>query len=312
MTEDVRALARSSSVQIHRGSAKSRPAFSVIVPCFNEEHSIRKTVQGLRSALRGQPNFELIIVDDGSTDESANILKEVVADDPELTVATHQRNQGYGAALKTGIRHATSEIIVITDADGTYPNERIPELVSLSAHYDMVVGSRTGDNVNYPVIRSIPKVFLKAYASWLAGTSIPDINSGMRIFRRDVAERFLGILPDTFSFTTTITLALLTNHYRVFFLPISYAVRTGKSKIKPVRDTLRFVQLIVRTGIYFAPLRVFSPFIVILSLGFIISFIYDVFVLVDLTERTMLLFMSTLSTTFFALLADMIDKRSNN
>lgn len=202
------------------------------------------------------------------------------------------------------------ELIVITDADGTYPNERIPELVELAKTADMVVGARTAKNVKYSPIRKIPKLFLSAYASWLAGQKIPDLNSGLRVMRRSVVERFFNILPDSFSFTTTITLAMLTNYRRVLFIPIGYSPRVGNSKIRPIRDTLLFFQLILRTGMYFAPLRVFFPLGVLLSCAFLVSLMYDVFVLQNLTEKTLLLLLFGMNTAMFALLADMIDKRS--
>jgi glycosyltransferase involved in cell wall biosynthesis len=226
---------------------------------------------------------------------------------------THRRNRGYGAALKTGIRRATSELIVITDADGTYPNERIPELVGIAAgeNADMVVGSRTADDVTYPLIRKIPKWFLRRWASWIAGQNIPDMNSGLRVFRKSVVERFLNILPDGFSFTTTITLAMLTNFYDVRYVPISYAARVGQSKIRPIRDTLHFCQLILRTGMYFAPLRVFLPLAGVLFLGFLASLGYDLFVARNLTDKSVLLLLFSMNTGLFALLADMIDKRSS-
>ncbi len=285
-------------------------SFSVVVPCYNEQRAIGDTVCRLREVLADYSDYELIIVIDGSTDGTAVLLQELQETDHELMVLAHERNQGYGAALKTGIRHARGELIVITDADGTYPHERIAEMLALAERYDMVVGARTAKDVNYSKLRSIPKVFLKAYASWIAGRRIPDLNSGMRVFRRQLAERFLHMLPDGFSFTTTITLAHLTNRYRVHYLPIGYAARVGKSKIQPIRDTLRFVQLIARMGMYFAPLRVLVPFCLVMLVGFLASLAYDVFVLGDLTEKTLLLLLFGMNTMFFALLADMIDKRS--
>lgn len=176
----------------------------------------------------------------------------------------------------------------------------------------MVVGARTGDDVTYPLIRKIPKTFLKAYASWIARQPIPDINSGLRVFRRDLAEQYLHFLPGGFSFTTTITLAMLTSYRRVLFVPIDYHPRIGKSKIKPVRDTLNFVQLIARTGMYFAPVRVLLPIIGLSALGTFLSLCYDMFALDEpnLTDKTVTLFMLTLNSAMFALLADMIDKRS--
>jgi hypothetical protein len=131
----------------------------------------------------------------------------------------------------------------------------------------------------------------------------------MRVFRKSVVERFLNILPDTFSFTTTITLATLTNRYRVRYEPIDYHARIGQSKIKPIRDTLRFVQLILRTGMYFAPLRLFLPVAGVFFLGFCATLFQDLFIRQDLTERTLILFVTAAQLAMFALLADMIDKR---
>jgi glycosyltransferase involved in cell wall biosynthesis len=290
--------------------AGRQPRFSLIVPCFNEEGAIRRTLTELRSTLTAAGDYEIVVVNDGSTDDTSRILTECEREDPALRVVNHGRNRGYGAALKTGIRHAASDLIVITDADGTYPNQRIGELVDLAEHADMVVGARIADDVQYPLIRKIPKVFLRAYAVWIAGQDIPDLNSGMRVFRRSIAERFLNILPDGFSFTTTITLAMLTNRYIVHYVPIGYKARIGRSKIKPIRDTLGFFQLILRTGMYFAPLRIFSPLLTLFFLAFAVSLGYDVAVLGDLREATLLLMILFLNTTMFALLADMIDKRS--
>lgn len=286
------------------------PRFSLIIPCYNEEAGILSTIQEIRGSLQGAEPYELIIVNDGSTDGTSARLDEAQREDSSLRVVSHSRNQGYGAALKTGIRRAASDLLVITDADGTYPNHRIPELVQIAAEADMVVGARTAEDVQYPLIRKIPKVFLRLYANWLAGQEIPDLNSGMRVFRRSVVERFFHILPDGFSFTTTITLAMLTNRYDVRYVPIGYSSRIGKSKIKPVRDTINFFQLIMRTGMYFAPLRVFAPFLWLTLVAFSISLGFDVLVLRDLTEKTLILLMFFINSAMFALLADMIDKRS--
>lgn len=287
------------------------PRFSLVVPCFNEEHAIAGTVDELLATLQSVGPWEIVIVNDGSTDGTAAVLEQLAVRESGLRIVHHSRNKGYGAALKTGIRHATSDLIVITDADGTYPNHRIGELVELTREADMVVGARVGADVKYPLIRKIPKVFMRAYAEWIAEQDIPDLNSGMRAFRRPVVERFLNILPNGFSFTTTITLAMLTNSYTVRYMPISYAPRIGKSKIKPVQDTLRFFQLILRTGMYFAPLRIYAPILVTVLLAFLGSLAYDVFVLRDLTEKTLLLMVLLLNSGMFALLADMIDKRSS-
>lgn len=286
------------------------PDFTVIVPCYNEEGAIRETVASLRASLPDPATYELLVVNDGSSDRSAEILAQLEREDEQLRVLHHQRNRGYGAALKTGIRSASCEFIVITDADGTYPNERIPELVAAAQDVDMVVGARIADDVVYPLIRKIPKAFLKSYASWLARQDIPDLNSGLRVFRKSVTARFLNILPNGFSFTTTITLAMLTNFHPVKFIPISYTHRIGKSKIRPIHDTIRFVQLIVRTGTYFAPMRVFFPVAVALGIIFVLSLGYDVAIKQNLTDKTILFLLFAMNTGMFALLADMIDKRS--
>ena len=283
------------------------PAFSLVLPVYNEEQGILATLDHLQKTLMASGcKYEIVAVNDGSTDGTDEILS--YCDD--IRVIKHNKNRGYGAALKTGIRHAKYPLIVITDADGTYPNERIPELVALATQADMVVGSRTGAKVRYPLIRRIPKWFLIHFAEWVTMQHIPDLNSGLRVFRKSVVARFLNILPDTFSFTTTITVAMLTNNYVVHYEPIDFHHRLGKSKIKPIRDTLRFIQLILRTGVYFAPLRVFLPVATVFFIGFLITLSQDVFIRHDLTERTLILLVSSTQLGMFALLADMIDKRS--
>ena len=282
-------------------------AITVVVPVYNEEGSVSPTLDELHQVMQQAGYlYEIVVVDDGSSDRTADLLSSR----PDIQLLQHRRNRGYGAALKTGIAHAKYPLVAITDADGTYPNDRLPELVALAQEADMVVGARTGANVTYSKLRSIPKYFLAAFAQWIAQQPIPDINSGMRVFRTNVVKKFLGILPDTFSFTTTITLAMLTNNYLVRYHPIDYFARKGSSKIKPIRDTLRFVQLILRTGVYFAPLRIFLPIAGFFFFGFVVSVLIDLFILRDITDTTLLLFVTAIQITIFALLADMIDKRT--
>lgn len=279
--------------------------FTVIVPAFNEEQGISETLDRLLESIRDQEeDFEVIVVDDGSTDGTGQLLSAR----RDIRLVTHRDNYGYGASLKTGIRHARHELIVIADADGTYPLDRIPDLVRLATSADMVVGARTGAHVQYSRWRRIPKWFLVRFAQWLARRPIPDLNSGLRVFRKKTVERFLNILPDGFSFTTTITLAMLTNRYVVHYEPIDYHPRLGRSKIRPFRDTLAFVQLILRTGMYFAPLRVFLPVAATFFAGFLITLTQDL-IRGDLTERTLLLLVAATQLAMFALLADMLDKR---
>lgn len=284
--------------------------FSVIIPCYNEEMAIRETVETINKCIEDRNDYEIIVVNDGSTDKSGEILESITPNYPALKVIEHQKNKGYGAALKTGILAAGSDLIVITDADGTYPNHRISEFVDKCEDHDMVVGARTAENVTYSKIRAFPKFFLKHWVSWLARRDVPDINSGFRVFRKDVARQYFRILSDQFSFTISITLAMLTNYRSVLFVPIDYHERVGNSKIKPIRDTARFILLILRTGTYFAPARSFAPFFIGMFALALSSLGYDVFVLNDLTEKTVLLFLFSFNTALFALLGDMIDKRS--
>jgi glycosyltransferase involved in cell wall biosynthesis len=296
--------------QVPAVGLSASPKFSVVIPCYNEMGSIAETIRRVRCALPAGAACQIIVVNDGSTDETKRILDEMLPAD-DLHIFDHNRNRGYGAALKSGIRAAQTEFIAITDADGTYPNERLPELVALCADYDMVVGARVGEDVTYSRLRSIPKFFLRRWMSWIARQDIPDINSGMRVFRKSVVEKFFCILPDSFSFTVTITLAMLTNFHPVLYVPIAYKKRLGKSKIKPIRDTLRFIMLILRTGVYFAPVRFFGPVTVVLGLGAAARLLYDIFLLDDITDTTVLLVLFTLNTGMLTLLADMIDKRAS-
>lgn len=283
----------------------------MVVPCFDEEEGIAATVGSVAAALDAwDGEWEVLVVDDGSRDGTARRLADLAASLPRVRVLRHADNRGYGAALKTALRHTEAELVVIIDADGTYPASRIGDLLQLMGDFEMVVGARAPDERHYPRLRRLPKAFLRWWVCWLAGQRVPDINSGFRVFRRDVAMRFLGVLPDGFSFTTTLTLAMLRSGYRVSWLAITSAPRRGRSKIRPLRDTLNFLHLILRTGTYFAPLRTLGPVVMLLGGAFVTSAAYDVLVLDNLTDKTIILFMFAGNTFLFALLADMIDKRS--
>lgn len=279
---------------------------SLVVPVYNEAQNLAALLDGLHVALQACCQVhEIVVVNDGSTDGSRDILRAR----NDIRLLEHAVNRGYGAALKTGIRHAKYTIIAISDADGTYPPESLAALLAHMGHADMAVGARIGTDVQYPLIRSIPKWFLVRFAEWMARQRIPDLNSGLRVFQRDVALRFLKILPDGFSFTTTITLAMLTNGYLVEYESINYHSRTGRSKIRPIRDTLGMLRTILFTGMYFAPLRVFLPIAAFFGAGFLATVTQDL-IYRDLTERTLILFVAATQFGMFALLAEMIDKRS--
>ena len=230
---------------------------SIIIPAYNEEYGLPDVLTELRAIPPGGSiaAIEIILVDDGSEDATATVAASVDG----VTVVQHARNQGYGRAIKSGIQHASHDLICITDADGTYPNARIPDLVThlITESLDMVVGARTGTQVRIPLIRRPAKWFIGLLANYAANTHIPDLNSGLRVFRKSVAQQFMPILPDGFSFTTTITLAMLMNDFRVAYIPTNYYKRVGRSKIKPIRDTMNFIQLVLRIALYFAPIKMF-------------------------------------------------------
>jgi len=284
---------------------------SIIIPCYNELGAIEQTVEEIIAVCAEGPEYEIIVVDDGSNDGTTEVLTRL-ADETGLVLLNHRNNRGYGAALKTGLRHARGALVAITDADGTYPNQRLPELIAKCRHHDMVVGARTGDDAVLSPIRTLPKFFLRKWISWLSRTYVPDINSGFRVFDRQLAEKNIGILPDGFSFTITITLAMLTTYRDVSFVPISYRPRIGNSKIRPVRDTMNFILLVLRTAMYFAPLRAFFPIILFFAMATLISLGYDVFALRDLTDLTVILIMFTLNAGMVSLLADMIVRRTQD
>ena len=281
---------------------------SIIIPAYNEEKSIENTIEQIHSVMAQRSiDYELIIVDDGSTDNTSTILENR----NDLILVKHDVNMGYGAALKTGIRNASNDIIVITDADGTYPIADIPELLSYIEQYDMVVGARTGENVHIPLIRKPAKWFLNKFANFIANYKIPDINSGLRVFKKDIAENYFHIFPSGFSFTTTITLAFLCDDYLVKYIPIDYHKRVGKSKIKAVRDTFGFLMLILRTAMYFNPLKVFLPVTFFFMLCSLAVLGFDVFITHDLSQKSILFPISTILIFAIGLLADLIVKRSS-
>lgn len=288
------------------------PEYTIIVPVFNEAGAIEGAIERLNSIPDvASGRAAVVLVDDGSTDGSSEAMARLIEGRRGFSSVRHRKNRGYGAALKSGIRAAKGNIIVITDADNTYPDHRIPALVEMMSDYDMVVGARTGANVRIPLIRKPAKWIIGKLANYLSGTRIPDLNSGLRVMRRDVIERFMNILPDGFSFTTTITLAMLTNGYGVHYEPIDYYHREGKSKIRPIKDTLNFVQLIIRTIMYFDPLKIFLPLSFMLLGASIATFVLSAVYLDKIMDTTTaILFIGGIQVLAIGMLADLVDKRS--
>jgi glycosyltransferase involved in cell wall biosynthesis len=273
---------------------------TIVIPAFNERDGIVVTLEHVREVLaRTSYTYEIVVVDDGSTDGTGELASAQGA-----RVLTLGANGGYGAALKAGIVNSASRFVVILDADATYPAEPIPGLVARMVEADMVVGARSGRDRSVPLERRPAKWFLAKLASYLAGQKIPDLNSGLRVVRRSVLDQFLHILPAGFSFTTTLTLAMLCTGHRVAYEPIACRPRLGSSKLRAV-DFTSFVMLVLRTVVLFNPLKVFLPLGGILFAIGLVKFTFDLF-LWNLSETAVMAFLAAIVVWAVGLLADMI------
>lgn len=281
---------------------------SCVIPVFNEAACVASTLRAVEPALQaaGRP-FEIIVADDGSTDGSAEAAS---ASGIAHAMVRHAANRGYGAAIKSGVRRAKHPWILIIDADGTYPPEMIPKLAAaIDGGADMAVGRRTQTLATDSGPRLAGKAILKALAEYLAGRSIPDLNSGLRIMRRSDMIRFWHLLPEGFSLTTTMTLAVLCSGGTVEYIPIEYKRREGESKIRPARDMTGFIILMLRTMTYFNPMKVFVP----LGAALITAAIATVVVSKAISGQVMdvtsdFLFMAGLQTLMLGVLADLMLK----
>lgn len=295
-------------------SANAPPAVSCVVPVHDEEASVAETLRGVEAALRACcSEFEILVVDDGSRDASARAVAECGV---PLRLLRHETNRGYGAALVTGFRHARHPWVLFLDADGSYPPEQIDRLIAPLADperagtLDMIVGARTQTRSTDPSARLVGKAILLAFARYLSGERIPDINSGMRVVRATELARLRPLFPPGFSLTTTVTLALLCGGGGVRFVPIDYRARAGHSKIRPLRDMAGFLALIARTTLYFRPLRVFLPLgsmlVVAAFLVVILSKALSPHQVMDVTA--LFLFIAGLQMFLIGIVADLILK----
>ena len=277
---------------------------SVVLPVYNEKGHLRAEIDRIREALQASRHtFEIIVVDDGSNDGSEKELPGIDG----ITLITHRKNQGSGAARRTGTTAARGRVVVWTDVDMTYPNDRIPELVDEMAGYDHIVGWRRTEEGTLKLLRTPAKWLIRKLASFLSETDIKDLNSGLRAFRRDVAMQYVHELPKGFSCVTTLTMSFLGNGYSVGFMPIDYFPRAGRSKFHWLRDTRRYILQVIRMTLSYNPLKVFLPVgLLLLGLGFVkLGF--------DWAERdfrlaanTLLIFFAALQVITVGLLADLV------
>ncbi len=282
-----------------RAQTEENRAVTVVMPSYNEEASVADQVRDVSRVLASRNiEHEVIVVDDGSVDGTSDAALEAGA-----RVLKHPKNRGYGASLKTGILAATYERIVIIDADGTYPSEQIPPMLEQLDSSDMVVGARVGSKVHIPLIRKPAKWVLGWLANRIAGQTIPDLNSGLRAFRRDCVKQYFSILPNKFSFTTTVTLAYLADDYRVIYHPIDYHRRVGKSKITP-RNFMDFMILVLRMAMLFNPLKVFVPLSLFTGFLGVSKAVFDIVALFQRAKHLewALVYQPVISTTAILLL----------
>ena len=277
---------------------------SVVLPIYNEKGHLRTEIDRITESLAASKySFEIIVVDDGSNDGSQTELATI----PGITLITHRRNQGSGAARRTGTTAARGRVVVWTDVDMTYPNDRIPELVDAMEGYDHIVGWRQTEEGTHKILRTPAKWIIRKLASYLSETDIKDLNSGLRAFRRDVAMQYVHELPKGFSCVTTLTMSFLGNGYSIAFFPIDYFPRAGRSKFHWLRDTRRYILQVIRMTLSYNPLKVFLPIGLFLLVAGFAKLGYD-WSNRDfrLASNTLLVFFAALQVITVGLLADLV------
>jgi polyisoprenyl-phosphate glycosyltransferase len=294
------------------GSAvDATPYVTIVLPCYNEQDHVIAEVERICEAMdHSGYTYELVAVDDFSTDQTLAKLEEAAPRFPNMRVRAFHRNGGSGTVRRIGTQEARGEIVVWTDADMTYPNERIPELVSMlldDPTYDQVVGARTSEEGTHKFLRVPAKWVIRKIAEKLSNSSIPDLNSGLRAFRRSVSLPYLRLLPPGFSCVTTITLAFLSNQHDIRYVPISYAKRSGVSKFHFTKDAYRYILQVLRMVMYFNPLKVLMPpALALIGIG-LLKGVYDLVAHFGrFAVNTVLIFITGMLVAALALLADLI------
>lgn len=279
------------------------PDVSVVLPVFNEKGHLHEEIERISAALDDSEfSYEIVVVDDGSTDGSSERLRELTG----IRLVQYADNRGSGYARRAGSSVARGDIVVWTDVDMTYPNERIPELVRALDGEDQVVGARTSEQGTLKFFRVPAKWFIRKMAEFLSGADIPDLNSGMRAFRKEVLEQFLPLLPNGFSHVTTVTMAFLGNDYSVRYLPIDYSKRAGRSKFHWFADTQRYLLQVTRMIMLYNPMKLFLPMAIVLLLTGLGKLVFD-FVARNfaVAGSTIVLLVAAVSVLIVGLLADL-------
>lgn len=282
---------------------------SIVIPVFNEEEAIEGDLNTIFETMdRSQWEYEVIVVNDCSTDSTPEIVKRF----ERVKLIEHNQRRGAGFARNTGIKAAAGEVVVVTDGDGTYPNEDIPKLLRYMEEndLDMVVGSRIKEAGSLRLLRAPTKWFIRKLASFMSGFAIPDLNSGLRAMKKDVFMQYMELLPWGHSWVSTITLAMLSGGYNVGYVDIDYFPRKGTSTFHPIKDTYNYLMLVIRTITWFNPLRVFMPIAIALGLFGFVRLIIDVITpRVPVTTATVVSILVSVQIFVLGLLADLIVKR---
>lgn len=277
---------------------KKAETVSIIIPAYNEGESIGGVIRKIFQIM--DKECEVIIVDDGSSDGTAEEAEQAGG-----KVIKHPYNKGNGAAIKTGIRNASGEIIILMDGDGQHNPEDIPTLVSLLDKYDMVVGARISDSESQLHRRIANKIY-NLLASYIAGRKIPDLTSGFRAIKTSILKKFLYLLPNTFSYPSTITLSFMKAGYSVYYQPVKVSKRAGKSKISLLKDGVRFFLIISKVATLFSPLRVFLPASLIIFLSGIGYYIYTFYTAHRFTNMSLLLLVAGVMLFLLGLISEQI------
>ena len=284
---------------------------TIVLPCYNEQDHVLLEIERITKSMDDSDfSYELLVIDDKSSDNTLTVLREAMPKFPHMRLMPFRRNGGSGTARRIGTREAYGRIVVWTDADMTYPNERIPEFVQYlidNPDVDQVVGARTSEQGTHKFLRVPAKWIIRKIAERLASTRIPDLNSGLRAFRRDVSLPYLRLLPPGFSCVTTITMSFLSNQHIVDYIPIDYAKRAGSSKFHFVKDAYRYILQVLRMVMYFNPIKVLMPLALwMLGIGFVKSIVDLSRYHFRITTNTLLLIVSGMIISSVALLADLI------
>ncbi|MGL5864963.1 MAG: glycosyltransferase family 2 protein [Dermatophilaceae bacterium] len=288
-----------------------QPDVTVVLPCFNEAAHVLAEIERISAALDSSEFiYELLCIDDSSTDNTLAVLRKAQHRYPKVRVLAFRRNGGSGTARRIGTQLARGAVVAWTDADLTYENERIPELVRVlrdDPTYDQVVGARTTEEGTHKWARVPAKWFIRKVAEWLTKTRIPDLNSGLRVFRREVSLPYLRLLPAGFSCVTTITIAFLSNQHDIKYVDTVYAKRAGVSKFHFVRDAYRYILQVLRMVMYFDPLKVLMPpALWLLVIGVVKALVDMVRHPFYFPASTVLLVVSGIMVASLALLSDLV------